>query len=35
MAKSKKFVYYFGDGRAEGKGTMKELLGGKGSGRDD
>ncbi|MCE5256288.1 MAG: pyruvate, phosphate dikinase [Spirochaetaceae bacterium] len=31
MAK-KKFVYAFGDGVAEGDGTMKELLGGKGAG---
>jgi pyruvate, orthophosphate dikinase len=30
MAK-KKYVYYFGDGKAEGKGQMKELLGGKGA----
>jgi pyruvate,orthophosphate dikinase len=28
----KKYVYYFGDGRAEGAGDMKELLGGKGAG---
>ena len=28
----KKYVYFFGDGKAEGTGTMKELLGGKGSG---
>ena len=27
-----KHVYFFGDGRAEGSGTMKELLGGKGAG---
>ncbi len=27
-----KWVYAFGDGRAEGKGTMRELLGGKGAG---
>jgi pyruvate,orthophosphate dikinase len=26
------FVYFFGDGRAEGRGDMKELLGGKGAG---
>jgi len=34
MAKSikKKLVYFFGGGKAEGKGTMKELLGGKGAG---
>jgi len=27
-----KFVYFFGGGRAEGRGDMKELLGGKGAG---
>jgi pyruvate,orthophosphate dikinase len=27
-----KWVYYFGDGRAEGKAGMKDLLGGKGAG---
>src|SRR6266481_8683455 len=26
-----RYVYYFGDGRADGKGTMKALLGGKGA----
>ena len=31
MAK-KKFVYAFGNGVAEGDGTMKESLGGKGAG---
>ncbi len=31
MAK-KKYVYYFGDGKAEGRGDMKNLLGGKGAG---
>src|SRR3990172_2275936 len=31
MAK-KKYVYFFGDGRAEGQGDMKDLLGGKGAG---
>src|SRR5690606_24264629 len=31
MARSKKYVYYFGDGSADGNGTMKELLGGKGA----
>lgn len=31
MAKSK-YVYFFGDGKAEGSATMKELLGGKGAG---
>ena len=29
---AKKYVYYFGDGKAEGTGNMKELLGGKGAG---
>ncbi len=28
---SKKYVYFFGDGRAEGKAEMKNLLGGKGA----
>ena len=28
----KKFVYYFGDGKADGDGSMKNLLGGKGAG---
>lgn len=28
----KKFSYFFGDGRAEGRGDMKDLLGGKGAG---
>ncbi|MBD3168590.1 MAG: pyruvate, phosphate dikinase [candidate division Zixibacteria bacterium] len=27
-----KYVYYFGDGKAEGAGDMKDLLGGKGAG---
>ncbi|HVA02091.1 MAG TPA: pyruvate, phosphate dikinase [Terriglobia bacterium] len=27
-----KFVYFFGDGKADGHGTMKDVLGGKGSG---
>ncbi len=31
MAK-KKFIYFFGGGKAEGNGKMKELLGGKGAG---
>lgn len=31
MAK-KKLVYFYGGGKAEGKGTMKEILGGKGAG---
>ena len=33
MAKSKKkYVYFFGGGKADGEGTMKDLLGGKGAG---
>ena len=32
MARSRKWVYFFGNGKAEGKGTDKELLGGKGAG---
>ncbi|MEW6571687.1 MAG: pyruvate, phosphate dikinase [Nitrospirota bacterium] len=34
MAKKafKKYVYFFGGGRAEGRGDMKDLLGGKGAG---
>jgi pyruvate,orthophosphate dikinase len=32
MKKRKKFVYSFGSGKAEGKATMRELLGGKGAG---
>ncbi len=32
MAKKKKYVYLFADGKADGKGTWKELLGGKGAG---
>ncbi len=31
MAKKKKFVYFFGGGRADGNESMKELLGGKGA----
>ena len=31
-AKSIKYVYFFGQGKAEGSGDMKDLLGGKGSG---
>jgi pyruvate,orthophosphate dikinase len=27
-----KFMYYFGDGKAEGNGNMKDILGGKGAG---
>ena len=30
--KKKKYVYFFGQGRAEGRGTQKDLLGGKGAG---
>ena len=30
--RQKKYVYYFGSEKAEGKGDMKELLGGKGAG---
>src|SRR5258708_7378996 len=30
-AKKGKYVYYFGDGRADGNGSMKALLGGKGA----
>ncbi|MEX0829653.1 MAG: pyruvate, phosphate dikinase [Nitrospirales bacterium] len=30
--RQKKYVYFFGGGKAEGSGNMKELLGGKGSG---
>ncbi len=29
---SEKYVYFFGDGAAEGNGTMKDVLGGKGAG---
>lgn len=32
MAKAKKFVYFFGAGKAEGRAAMRELLGGKGAG---
>jgi pyruvate,orthophosphate dikinase len=28
----KKYVYFFGDGKAEGRGSWKDLLGGKGAG---
>jgi len=31
-AKKAKWVYFFGNGKAEGRGNMKELLGGKGAG---
>src|SRR4030095_10540344 len=29
--RARRYVYYFGDGHADGKGTMKALLGGKGA----
>ncbi|MCY2924637.1 MAG: hypothetical protein NT031_04230, partial [Planctomycetota bacterium] len=29
--KQSKYVYFFGNGKAEGKREMKELLGGKGA----
>ncbi len=32
MAKSTKWVYFYGNGKAEGDGTDKKLLGGKGAG---
>ncbi len=32
MPKKKKFVYFFGKGKADGHGKMRELLGGKGAG---
>lgn len=32
MASGNKFIYFFGKGKAEGKGSMKDLLGGKGAG---
>ncbi|MFQ5589501.1 MAG: PEP/pyruvate-binding domain-containing protein, partial [Nitrospiria bacterium] len=32
MKGKKKYVYYFGDGKADGRGDMKNLLGGKGAG---
>jgi pyruvate,orthophosphate dikinase len=33
MARSaKKYVYFFGSGKADGTGKMKDLLGGKGAG---
>ncbi len=31
-SKRQKFIYYFGDGKAEGNGKMKDILGGKGAG---
>ncbi|MCS7312418.1 MAG: pyruvate, phosphate dikinase [Acidobacteria bacterium] len=32
MDRKAKYVYFFGDGQAEGSGQMKDLLGGKGAG---
>ncbi|MDI1472393.1 MAG: pyruvate, phosphate dikinase [Thermodesulfovibrio sp.] len=32
LKSEKKYLYYFGDGKAEGTGQMKDLLGGKGAG---
>lgn len=32
MPKRKKSIYFFGDGKADGKASMRELLGGKGAG---
>src|SRR5438034_10877952 len=32
MGKQKKIIYSFGNGKAEGKATMRDLLGGKGAG---
>jgi pyruvate,orthophosphate dikinase len=32
MAIVKKLIYFFGNGKADGTGTMKDLLGGKGAG---
>jgi pyruvate, orthophosphate dikinase len=32
LAPGGKYFYYFGDGKAEGTGTMKDVLGGKGAG---
>jgi pyruvate,orthophosphate dikinase len=32
LAKPGKYIYFFGDGKADGDRTMKDLLGGKGSG---
>jgi hypothetical protein len=31
-ATTNKYVYFFGDGRADGNGKMKDVLGGKGAG---
>src|SRR5512139_3523931 len=32
MATGEKYTYFFGSGKADGTGTMKDLLGGKGAG---
>src|SRR5688572_15424010 len=32
MANKKKAVYFFGNGKAEGRASLRELLGGKGAG---
>jgi pyruvate,orthophosphate dikinase len=32
MATGKKYIYFFGSGKADGNGNMKDLLGGKGAG---
>ena len=32
MTTGKKYIYFFGSGKADGTGTMKDLLGGKGAG---
>src|SRR5512135_2595531 len=32
MATGKKYIYFFGSGKADGTGQMKDLLGGKGAG---
>ncbi|MGE5174394.1 MAG: pyruvate, phosphate dikinase [Betaproteobacteria bacterium] len=32
MATGKKYIYFFGNGKADGSGSMKDLLGGKGAG---
>ena len=29
---ARRFIYFFGEGRAEGSGGMRDLLGGKGAG---
>ena len=32
MPTIKKFIYFFAEGKADGNGKMKDLLGGKGAG---